>query len=538
MKKIFLMVLFSISVNAQVTQEWAVRYNRIGNSDDRANSIAADSLGNIFIAGFSQNNIGVYAGTVIKYNPAGIQQWVQHYNSPGGESDYLFDLALDNMGNVYVTGYVYSGITTKADCITLKYNSNGVLQWSAKFNGPNLDDIGRSIAVDDNGNVYITGKSDTLALDESSLITIKYNSAGIQQWVVRYPGISGTGNSAGSIALDNAANVYITGSNAVNPGNLDLVTIKYNTNGVQQWAERYNGTGNSFDIPKCMVLDSSGNVFITGESSGIMSSDCLTIKYNSAGAQQWVARFNGTANNNDGGMSIALDNAGNIFVAGSSIVSGPEDILIIKYSPSGSQLWVNTFGGSGNGYDQGNSIAIDNSGSAYLTGYVRSVTELNDVMTLKYNSGGILQWAKNYNGGFDGNDYGNAIVLDPSNNVIITGYSAATNTTFDIVTIKHSQLVGVTTIKSEIPEAFSLSQNYPNPFNPVTTINFSIPMNQNVKLSLYDILGNKVSTFVNENLNAGSYNTEIDASGFSSGVYFCVLESGVYKEVIKMVLTK
>ena len=237
-------------------------------------------------------------------------------------------------------------------------------------------------------------------------------------------------------------------------------------------------------------------------------------------------------------MSIALDNAGNIFVAGSSIVSGPEDILIIKYSPSGSQLWVNTFGGSGNGYDQGNSIAIDNSGSAYLTGYVRSVTELNDVMTLKYNSGGILQWAKNYNGGFDGNDYGNAIVLDPSNNVIITGYSAATNTTFDIVTIKHSQLVGVTTIKSEIPEAFSLSQNYPNPFNPVTTINFSIPMNQNVKLSLYDILGNKVSTFVNENLNAGSYNTEIDASGFSSGVYFCVLESGVYKEVIKMVLTK
>ena len=83
-----------------------------------------------------------------------------------------------------------------------------------------------------------------------------------------------------------------------------------------------------------MVLDSSGNVFITGESSGIMSSDCLTIKYNSAGAQQWVARFNGTANNNDGGMSIALDNAGNIFVAGSSIVSGPEDIIINCYGIS------------------------------------------------------------------------------------------------------------------------------------------------------------------------------------------------------------
>jgi uncharacterized delta-60 repeat protein len=538
MKKIILLILISVSVNSQVTQEWVQRYNRIGNSDDRANSVAADALGNIYVAGFSQNNIGEYGCCVIKYNPTGVQQWVQHYNAPGSGSDYLYDIALDNMSNIYVTGYTLVQSISRTDCLTLKYNSAGVLKWFARYDGPNLNDEGRSIAVDNSGNVYVTGRSDTITADQSSFITIKYDSSGVQQWAVRYPGLAGGFNSAVSIAVDNAASVYITGYNAITPNNLDYVTIKYNTSGTQLWAARYNGTGNSFDIPKCMVLDTAGNVYVTGESAGNPSADCLTIKYSTGGAQVWVARYNGTGNNNDGGNSMALDNSGGLIVTGRSIVSGPEDILIIKYSQDGFQQWVNTYSGPGNGLDAGNYVVTDNSGSSYVTGFSKTVSSENDIITLKYSSGGILQWTMSYNGGFNENDYGNSITLDASNNVIVTGHSAASVTTFDIATIKYSQLVGVIPVSSEIPLAFYLNQNYPNPFNPSTNVGFDIPQNSRVKISVYDILGNEIEQLVNEKLVAGSYNIEFNAADLPSGVYFYVLESGINRIARKMIITK
>jgi len=85
--------------------------------------------------------------------------------------------------------------------------------------------------------------------------------------------------------------------------------------------------------------------------------------------------------------------------------------------------------------------------------------------------------------------------------------------------------IGITPISTEIPKSYSLSQNYPNPFNPVTKIRFSLPHSGYVKLSIYDALGKEVSLLVNENLQAGVYETDFDASNIPSGVYFYRLEA-------------
>mgnify|MGYP003537044038 FL=1 len=91
---------------------------------------------------------------------------------------------------------------------------------------------------------------------------------------------------------------------------------------------------------------------------------------------------------------------------------------------------------------------------------------------------------------------------------------------------------------NEIPELFSLSQNYPNPFNPVTNIKFSIPTGGNVKLTVFDITGKEVAVLVNQNMNAGNYTADFDASQLSSGIYFYTLSSGSYTDTKKMVLVK
>jgi hypothetical protein len=92
--------------------------------------------------------------------------------------------------------------------------------------------------------------------------------------------------------------------------------------------------------------------------------------------------------------------------------------------------------------------------------------------------------------------------------------------------------------KLAVPKSFALHQNYPNPFNPVTMINYQLPVINDVELSVYNLLGQKVATLVNERQQAGYHNVEWDASGFASGVYYYRLEAGEFQDVKKMILLR
>lgn len=101
-----------------------------------------------------------------------------------------------------------------------------------------------------------------------------------------------------------------------------------------------------------------------------------------------------------------------------------------------------------------------------------------------------------------------------------------------------STIVSVERIAEVIPEHFNLKQNYPNPFNPSTTIEFDVQRAEHITLSIYNLLGQRVATLVNERLNPGSYKATFDASGFTSGVLFYSLEAGNFKATKRMILTK
>ena len=112
------------------------------------------------------------------------------------------------------------------------------------------------------------------------------------------------------------------------------------------------------------------------------------------------------------------------------------------------------------------------------------------------------------------------------------------NSGSNTVTFHNISITGITPINSSIPEKYSLGQNYPNPFNPATNIQIDVAQSGFTKLYVYDMLGRIVSTLVNENLTAGSYKVNWNASGFTSGVYFYRLETERYYEVRKMILIK
>lgn len=130
----------------------------------------------------------------------------------------------------------------------------------------------------------------------------------------------------------------------------------------------------------------------------------------------------------------------------------------------------------------------------------------------------------------------------PVNNMDFTGVKITANSVFivgdDGVILKSAVPIGIKTIGTAIPDIFSLSQNYPNPFNPTTNIEFSIPKNGLVRLSVFDITGKEVANLVNQVLSAGNYRVNFNASSLASGTYFYRLQSETYVNTKKMILIK
>ena len=124
------------------------------------------------------------------------------------------------------------------------------------------------------------------------------------------------------------------------------------------------------DQARGMVADDEGNVYITGISTGVSNkSDYVTIKDNTSGIEQWVARYNGF-DGNDEAQAIAIDKSGNIYVTGYSEKSiGSYDFATVKYNNAGTQQWVTSFNGPGNGLDWAHAIKLDKDGNVYVCGF-------------------------------------------------------------------------------------------------------------------------------------------------------------------------
>jgi len=535
-------LIFTVALKAQV-QDWVQRYNGAGNSLDVAESIAVDASGYVYITGQSTGMNNNFDCVTIKYNSAGNELWIQSYSTSGNSNDKGMAIAVDKFGNIYVTGET-EVLGGNRDFLTIKYNSSGIEQWANTYNGPgNSTDAATLIAVDNSGNVYVTGYSwgsGTL----TDYATIKYDSAGSPKWIKRYNGPGNINDVPRSIAMDDSGNVYVTGESVGAGTNYDFATIKYDPAGNEQWIRRYHNNGASNDKAAALFVDEQGNVYVTGSSDGDgTGADYVTIGYNSNGTQQWLKKYNGPANNADIPSSISADADGNIFVTGLSIdtLGGQlnADYATIKYSSIGIEQWIRKYNGPADSSDYAYSIATDSIGSIYITG--RSIGDGTgaDYATISYTSAGDEQWVQRYNGIGNGDDEPWNFTADAWGNVYVTGGSIGNGSGFDFATIKYSPFVTDVKYNPEIlTDDFHLGQNYPNPFNPTTSIQYAIGSRQFISLKVYDILGKEVATLVNKEKPAGEHKIEFDAGNLSSGIYFYRLIAEKYIETKKMILKK
>lgn len=476
--------------------------------------------------GIHDGTIGFQVGNYDRAQPLIIDptyKWHTFYGSSGYHAAQ--GMVTDGSGNVYVTGYSANSWNGPADqpplntfsvgggnvnIFVLKLDSSGAYQWHV-FYGSGSGEIAQGIAIDNSGNVYVTGESpsnwngpppsNTAPLHAWSsapgcvnLFVLKLDNNGAYQWHTFY-GPPGNGdNCTGNIGVrgvttDGSGNVYVTGDEALtgwtgpsgqaplNPfdGNYTYnpFVLKLAGDGAYVW-HTFNGYhNNGGDTANAIAVDGSGSVYVTGTSStnwngpgacttpGVSpcslnafsgTTDIFVFKLNSSGTYQWHTFLGSGQWNGNGAYGMALDNSGHVYVTGWSEANwnGPgecstpgvspcplnafsdySDIFVLKLNSSGTYQWHTFYGANGsNGSVLARGIAINGSDDVYVTGMSwatwngpGNTPPLNadgDFVVLKLNSSGAYQWHTFYG---PGGNYVCGMAIHGNTDVYVTGLS-------------------------------------------------------------------------------------------------------------------
>jgi len=289
-------------------------------------SVAVDATGNVYVCGYQYQpqtiifNYGNGASAqginlnqlstgdqsyavIVKYDSNGIAQWArtvsQQYDS------FFYTVAVDAIGNVYAAGeHLYEttfgiGVTALSDfgnrnAVLVKYNTNGISQWVRTVNSSNYSRFRHLIAdasnnvyainsqIGDGDRIYSYGNGVTVQGIGQQGVLVKYNTNGLAQWARIVSSDTGSLGSFTGLAVDTSGNVYASGfqqgtdiftygSNVIAQGtslNNNAVLVKYNTNGLAQWAQTVSsGTGSSSSFSG-LAVDAFGNIYVTGSQHG------------------------------------------------------------------------------------------------------------------------------------------------------------------------------------------------------------------------------------------------------------------------------
>lgn len=496
--------------------------------------------------------------------------WVRHYIGPGGGDTYPWPraMAVDESNNVYIGGVSW-GIGTGRDFTVISYDKNGNLRWVNQRDYEYGEDVLHDLAIDDSGYIYATGMCGPF--DYSRVLTIKYNRNGDILWERQHSSAGGFFAYGEALALDDSGNVYVTGGDVSPDVDCDFLTIKYDRNGNEIWHHNFDWPGIiDEELPYDIAVDSLGNAYVTGTYE---AAEILTVKYSPDGDTLWTRwSWDGTY-----GVCIALDDSANVFVSGWSW----NPVIRIKYDSNGNQQWQNTTTGTGapcelivdahgdiieagpftsasylyyevNKFDNhtGDSIwtavygdyhgvvydmAIDNSGNIYITGFVVGPACEKEYGTVKFDSNGNQIWAIHY---YHPNTYGYnigyAVAVDNSGYVYVTGEADTSGSgAGPMTTIKYKQLPGGIDEQHAITMA-TCGFRITNPIKDNIIVYLPDNFYGHMTLALYDVAGILVKN-INVEITEHKRQINLSAKELPRGIYFLQLNPGTGNRTFKVV---
>ena len=302
---------------------------------------------------------------------------------------------------------------------------------------------------------------------------------------------------------------------------------------------QYIGSYDSANRAKSIAFLTDGGFIVTGtqEVNGDDLGDLFLLRLNAEGDSLWMKTYGGSGG--DGGEQVIETSDGGFIAVGgtNSFGTGRGDVWVVRTDSSGDTLWTKTYGGTitetGNSIiesDIGGFIVVADSGSHH--------DDSRDLWLFKVDKDGKLLWSQTYGG--NGAQGGSSIQNTPDGGFVVAGFAAeddSSNADFWVLRFAPEQTIGVEDA-AIIPSEYFLVQNYPNPFNPTTTIEYTLPKSREVRLTVYNLLAEEVTSLVDDFQQAGFHKVNWDASNFASGIYFYRLQAGDFVQTRKMVLLK
>ena len=529
---ILLLSTFISALSAQTAPAW-VKYSGPAdyqNYDVQEVSTATDSAGNIYTAASMADTVNTLSKIMlVKYNAAGVQQWIQYYDNADASynGSYLKKILVDRAGNAYLCGYGIGGSTNGKDFLLVKYDNTGSMQFSDYLDaGSNIDDYVTSACFDTHGNIILAGYGNRGGSTGDDIFVCSFTNVGSLNWSYLWNNIaSNDEDQALAVAADTTGNVFITGSTYQSATGRDMVTLKLNSSGAMQWTKiySYSGDGND-DRGFSVVADAAGNSYVTGATA-----DWNTIKYDPSGNVLWNQHYTTFDLSRFDEKKVLLDTAGNVISVGNAFVSTAEqnNFVVNKYTKAGVLLWSANVNGPAGGesvevmYD----ALVDSAGYIYVTGKYDGALSA-DILTSVFSPAGVVVWNNPFANALNtaGDDRAYAIALDGHRNIILAGLSETRTSNsvdaVDVITLKYNALQ-FTTAVSTIAANEADVLLYPNPSHSNLTIRLTDESLLGAVITVTNLLGQTVMV---ETLN--SLKQQLNVSNVAKGLYMLNIKSG------------
>ena len=357
-------------------------------------------------------------------------------------------------------------------------------------------------------------------------------------WIRTFGGInSDYGRSIQQVFNDG---YIIIGTTASFGDNNDVWLIKTDVQGNKEWDKTFGGSNDDFG--SCIQQTIDGGYIIVGwtNSFGGGNNDAWLIKTDVQGNKEWDKTFGG--NDTDIGYSVQQTIDGGYIITGwtRSFGLGNNDVWLIKTDVQGNEEWNKPLGG--NLFERGYSVQQTIDGGYIIAGWTNSFGDGNyDVWLIKTDTEGNEEWNKLF-GGSD-SDRGYSVQQTENAEYVITGWTKSFgNGNNDAWLIKVENPIAKIK-ESYIPHIFVFHQNYPNPFNPTTSLAYVLPKDELVNITIYDMMGRKIKTLVNDSQTAGYKSIQWNATNdrnepVSAGLYLYTIQAGEFRQTKKMILLK
>jgi uncharacterized delta-60 repeat protein len=276
--------LTTIKYSASGDQMWVCQFHRDTSRNTEPTGCVVDSSGNVYVVGASSSydcpeGICTYDFTILKYDTRGGRKWVRYYSRSNASDDRPRAVALDHSGDIVVAGFTESVLGS--DFVTVKYSPEGDERWVQVYDGPSGSfDQPTGLTIDSVDNVIVCGTSwnNTQAFN---FAVVRYNTQGVRQWFAEYDGPNNTRDFCSGVACDREGNIYVTGGSSIDFTYFyDCTSVKFSNNGNQLWSAVHFRTDSASEQGSAIAVDTSGNVYVGGTSAGQTNGlNYLTIKY-------------------------------------------------------------------------------------------------------------------------------------------------------------------------------------------------------------------------------------------------------------------